>query len=153
VTAARRFVRERLDGVPGEIREAVELMTSELTSNSVRHAHSGFEVALSVEDEVRVEVRDSGAGAPTLLTPSARQANGRGLRIVEAISSAWGWSPRAPARPCGSRSRSRPASSARRSRGGRARARPSDDALYGRARFVRRPLVAHTTILGRCRQR
>jgi len=90
VTAARRFVREALRGQAAEVVDAVELMTSELTSNSVRHAETGFELVLSVRDELRVDVRDSGGGKPRLLSPPLQQTSGRGLRIVDAMSSDWG---------------------------------------------------------------
>lgn len=93
VSAARRFVREALRDQPPEITQAAELMTSELVTNSVRHAHTGFELTIHSQEEIRVEVRDTGAGTPTLLSPTPHDPSGRGLRIVEAMSNTWGITP------------------------------------------------------------
>jgi anti-sigma regulatory factor (Ser/Thr protein kinase) len=94
VPAARRFVREQLSGYPQEMREAVELMVSELATNSIRHAGSGFEIAVRAGKEVRVEVTDHGSGEPRLLSPQPTDPSGRGLRIVEGLSKRWGISSR-----------------------------------------------------------
>jgi anti-sigma regulatory factor (Ser/Thr protein kinase) len=94
VPAARRFVREQLRGYPDATVEAVELMLSELASNSIRHAGSGFEVSVRIGKEIRVEVSDFGAGQPHLLTPRATDPSGRGLRIVAGLASEWGVSER-----------------------------------------------------------
>jgi serine/threonine-protein kinase RsbW len=93
VSAARHFLREVLEGQPAEVLSAAELMVSELATNSVRHAHSPFEIAIRCRNEIRVEVRDRGAGSPTVLNPPAREISGRGLRIVEAMSDEWGVTP------------------------------------------------------------
>ena len=93
VTAARRFVREVLSGLPREVIDAAELMTSELTTNSVRHAETGFELAIHLQGQIRIEVRDCGSGRPTRLAPSPQDPSGRGLRIVESLSEAWGFAP------------------------------------------------------------
>jgi anti-sigma regulatory factor (Ser/Thr protein kinase) len=90
VPAARRFLREALDSSSVEVLEAAELMTSELASNCVCHARTGFEVTIACNDQIRVEVRDAGGGKPRLLSPSPREPAGRGLRIVEAMSDDWG---------------------------------------------------------------
>jgi anti-sigma regulatory factor (Ser/Thr protein kinase) len=91
VSAARRYVREVLCLHPRAQLDAVELMVSELATNSVKHAHSAFEV--SIDDsrgEIRVEVRDTGRGQPVLRSPTPIEPSGRGLRIVDALSRAWG---------------------------------------------------------------
>jgi anti-sigma regulatory factor (Ser/Thr protein kinase) len=90
VTAARRWVREALSGEGPEVIDAAELMTSELTSNCVRHAGTGFEVTVRGGEEIRVEVRDSGGGQPRALSPGPEEPSGRGLMIVEAMSESWG---------------------------------------------------------------
>jgi anti-sigma regulatory factor (Ser/Thr protein kinase) len=70
--------------------EAAELMASELATNCVRHAHTGFEMTIHSDGQIRVEVRDTGEGRPKLLSPTPREVSGRGLRIVEAMSDDWG---------------------------------------------------------------
>jgi serine/threonine-protein kinase RsbW len=91
VGASRRYVRRALRDHPDAHVDAVELMVSELATNSVKHAHSAFEV--SVDDaggEIRVEVRDTGRGDPVLRSPTPSEPTGRGLLIVKALSRAWG---------------------------------------------------------------
>ena len=89
--AARRYVRTALEGHPPAHIDAVELMVSELATNSVKHAHSDFRVSINdARGQIRVEVRDTGRGAPLLRTPALIEPSGRGLRIVEALSRAWG---------------------------------------------------------------
>jgi anti-sigma regulatory factor (Ser/Thr protein kinase) len=91
VTAARGFVRDALRGRPQELVDAVELMACELATNSVRHAGTDFELAIEdSQGEIRVEVSDAGQGRPRLRSPTPEDASGRGLRIVEALSDAWG---------------------------------------------------------------
>jgi anti-sigma regulatory factor (Ser/Thr protein kinase) len=90
VTAARDFVRASLRGRPQELVEAAELMASELATNCVRHARTDFELAVFSGNDVRVEVRDTGGGTPRPRSPEPRDPSGRGLRIVEAMSDAWG---------------------------------------------------------------
>ena len=66
-------------------------MVSELATNAVKHARSDFKI--SVDDsggEIRVEVSDTGPGQPVLRFPASLERSGRGLRIVEALSGAWG---------------------------------------------------------------
>ena len=91
VSAARRFVRDVLREQSRETVEAAELMTSELATNSMRHAHSDFELAIHCSQrDIRIEVSDSGQGQPTLRSPTPHERSGRGLRIVQELSDTWG---------------------------------------------------------------
>jgi anti-sigma regulatory factor (Ser/Thr protein kinase) len=90
VTAARRFVRDVLSNQPLEVKDAAELMASELTANCVRHARTDFELEIHAQEEIRIEVLDTGSGTPRLLSPTPEQPTGRGLRIVDKMSNAWG---------------------------------------------------------------
>lgn len=90
VTAARHFVRDLLRDHSRETVDVAELMTSELATNCIRHAHTDFEVTIDLQDQIRVEVRDTGRGRPLPRSPTPREPSGRGLRIVEAMSSSWG---------------------------------------------------------------
>jgi anti-sigma regulatory factor (Ser/Thr protein kinase) len=91
VGASRRYVREVLCLHAQAHIDAVELMVSELATNSVKHAHSAFEVSIDdARGEIRVEVRDTGRGQPVLRSPTPIEPSGRGLRIVDALSRPWG---------------------------------------------------------------
>jgi anti-sigma regulatory factor (Ser/Thr protein kinase) len=94
VPRARRFVREVLSREPTETIEVAELMVSELATNCIRHAGTGFELVVVTGDEIRIEISDSGTGTPRLLTPRPTDPSGRGLRIVEGLSRRWGVSSR-----------------------------------------------------------
>ena len=94
VAGARHFIRDLLSDQPRETVEAVELMTSELATNSVRHARSDFELAIHLSrDEIRVEVSDHGQGQPVPRSPTARDRSGRGLQIVQELAEDWGITP------------------------------------------------------------
>jgi anti-sigma regulatory factor (Ser/Thr protein kinase) len=90
VPAARRFVRDALREHSREVIDAAELMACELATNCVRHARTDFELVIRSHDQIRVEVRDTGQGRPRPRSPTPREPSGRGLRIVEAMSSTWG---------------------------------------------------------------
>ena len=89
VVSARRFVEASLDGCD---REVVALLTSELATNAVVHAHSDFSVAVEVEPgHVRVSVGDNSKVVPTIgVASTVSPVGGRGLRIVDALASRWG---------------------------------------------------------------
>jgi len=90
VPAARRFVREALRDQSRELIQAAELMTSELVTNCVQHARTDFELAVRTGDQIRVEVRDGNEHRPMVRFSKPEDQSGRGLRIVEAMSDAWG---------------------------------------------------------------
>jgi anti-sigma regulatory factor (Ser/Thr protein kinase) len=91
VAAARRFTRAALSREPEDAVEAVELMVSELATNSIRHAHSGFCLMIApFEREVRVEVSDASTSPPRMRYPKPGELSGRGLRIVDMLADAWG---------------------------------------------------------------
>ncbi len=91
VPAARRFVAEALRDAPAEAADAVTLMVSEVASNCVRHTETGFQLTVSqTANEIRVEATDRGAGKPTMRTPGPTDPDGRGLQIIDMLSSGWG---------------------------------------------------------------
>lgn len=95
---ARRAVREELAGeVPEPMLGDVELLVSELATNSVRHAGSDESVELAVGAEVRgegvlVEVWDHGEGFPEgpRPVPPRGQPGGYGLLLLDRMSDRWG---------------------------------------------------------------
>lgn len=91
VTRARRFVQEHLTDAPPDVADSVAVMTSELATNSIRHASSSFEVEVDRRDhEIRIGVTDEGSGVPTVLSPDPTQPSGRGLFIVDKLADDWG---------------------------------------------------------------
>ena len=98
VSAARRFVLERTDGLSPELREKLELCVAELAANCVLHAATSFSVTVTCADSVRIDVTDTGAGLAEARDASQRDTHGRGLRIIEALADEWGVLP-APTPP------------------------------------------------------
>ncbi|WP_165989647.1 ATP-binding protein [Streptomyces sp. YIM 98790] len=102
VAEARRMTRLRLDrwGVPEEARETAALVVSELFTNAVVHTDSESVVWRLRRDpgpegdgEVYVEVggrhrQGEAVGASRTRLPG--EEHGRGLLLVEAVSTAWG---------------------------------------------------------------
>lgn len=89
---ARRFVNRALErwGTTIEI-ELVKLLVSELVTNSIVHAHSNVEVSVAVaSDLVRVAVFDSSLEPPVRRAEGSAATSGRGLLMLDALSSAWG---------------------------------------------------------------
>ena len=73
--------------------ETVRLLTSELVTNALTHAREPLAIrAYPVGAGVRVEVGD-GSERTFPLPRTARRplSNGRGLEIVDAMASRWGW--------------------------------------------------------------
>ena len=87
---ARRFVTEALAHLESELVADLELMVSELATNSICHAMSGFEVRIVERlDEVCVAVTDHGDGTPVPRRPTSADPTGRGLLIVERLAGRW----------------------------------------------------------------
>ena len=93
VTTARQLVLEALPGLPRGTAEAIALMVSELATNCVVHARTSFQVRVTLNDHVRVEVTDSGGGDPMPRRPTTQDAHGRGLQTVDALADEWGVEP------------------------------------------------------------
>ena len=91
VTAARRFATETLRASPAGVIEAVELMVSELATNCIRHTRAGFDLTIKQSTkEILVEATDHSGGEPKMRSPKPTDPNGRGLRIIDMLSTAWG---------------------------------------------------------------
>jgi serine/threonine-protein kinase RsbW len=91
VPAARRFAAHALAGASADTIEAVELMVSELATNCIRHTDSGFELTIARAGRtIRVEATDGAGGNPTMRSPKPTDPTGRGLKIVDMLSSGWG---------------------------------------------------------------
>ena len=93
VRAGRMFVVERVRdaGASDEIVDDAALASAELLANAVQHGLPPVVVCVATADDgVRVEVQDSSPRLPMRLTPSTTNMTGRGLALVEALSSKWG---------------------------------------------------------------
>jgi DNA-binding NarL/FixJ family response regulator len=74
-----------------ELAADCSVVVSELVTNAVVHAGGRCELRLSNHRRsVRVAVVDSGPGTPEPLAPSDARIGGRGLQIVDSMSTAWG---------------------------------------------------------------
>jgi anti-sigma regulatory factor (Ser/Thr protein kinase) len=79
-------------GLAGEATEPTLVVVTELICNAVEHGSAP--VTLSVNflgDLVRVEVHDASSDPPQRQPHDPRQQRGRGLHLVEGLSSQWGW--------------------------------------------------------------
>ena len=96
VREARHFVRQQVGswGLDDTTVETAELLVSELTTNAVRHAAGPgpIEIRLSYDDRLTCEVADQMGTIPDQEThlPDDLDENGRGLYLVDALSSDWG---------------------------------------------------------------
>jgi anti-sigma regulatory factor (Ser/Thr protein kinase) len=92
VGAARKFVDESIADAATDIRDSVSLMVSELATNALLHAASGFDVSVVRSGpSLLVTVSDHGdEGMPRMQAPRSSEPHGRGLRVVDALSEEWG---------------------------------------------------------------
>jgi anti-sigma regulatory factor (Ser/Thr protein kinase) len=88
IRAARQFFGSVI--TQPDKRETGELLVSELTTNALRYATGPFEVRVRARPRVRVEVRDSGRGLPTVKDIALADESGRGLQIVDQLARSWG---------------------------------------------------------------
>lgn len=88
---ARQFVGSALDGADAGSREVGVLLTSELVTNAVLYAQGSITIRVSPRDEwFRIAVSD---GTPADVRPrqvGIDATSGRGLALVERLSSSWG---------------------------------------------------------------
>jgi anti-sigma regulatory factor (Ser/Thr protein kinase) len=78
-------------GYGSSLVDDAQLVLSELTTNAVLHARSPFSVLVRRGPSgVRISVRDASHTRPTLQPDDSTRPSGRGLRIVAAVSVAWG---------------------------------------------------------------
>ena len=94
VAVARRFVSHtlRLWEVDEQHLDEAVLLTSELMSNAVLHARTDVRLTIRSHEDgtVRIEVADENPRVPISVAPPEDAQSGRGLWLVETLSSAWG---------------------------------------------------------------
>jgi anti-sigma regulatory factor (Ser/Thr protein kinase) len=90
VPAARNFVAAALQAWGQDVGDA-PLLVSELATNAVLHARSEFTVTMELfESYLRVEVSDGNSRPPVLAHVPHDAYSGRGMALVDALSSSWG---------------------------------------------------------------
>ena len=93
--SARQFVSGTLaDWGCDAVEDTVILLVSELVTNAVLHARSALTIQLDkTGDDLRVAVADGSTVVPRPRRYSLDAATGRGLGLVELMSSRWGITP------------------------------------------------------------
>ncbi|MGW0707108.1 ATP-binding protein [Streptomyces sp. NPDC002643] len=93
VAEVRRSVREALmTWNAGEIADDMSVVTSELVSNALSHAEGKVSVRLWVDEGQALLEVDDGSTLWHAPRPVRREAeSGRGLLLVAALASNWGW--------------------------------------------------------------
>jgi anti-sigma regulatory factor (Ser/Thr protein kinase) len=89
---ARDFLRELFERweIDGVAKEDGALLVTEIVTNAILHAKSSVVVEISrVDNTVEVAVTDSGGGVVRLQEPEPDSVTGRGLRLVDRLSSKW----------------------------------------------------------------
>lgn len=95
---ARRLVNSLADKLPDDVVDELQLLVTELVTNSIRHASfdSGERVSIRVArpDQGRVLVSVCDPGGPTLPERTdvidLEQTGGRGLLLVDLMAVRWG---------------------------------------------------------------
>jgi anti-sigma regulatory factor (Ser/Thr protein kinase) len=92
---ARAFVAKALSAwqVGAELTDDILLACSELVTNAVEHGDGSITLGMRHDGaNVQLRVGDQGGGTPLVHPFGPRSARSRGLAIVEALSTDWGWS-------------------------------------------------------------
>jgi anti-sigma regulatory factor (Ser/Thr protein kinase) len=92
------FVRDRLArvladwGLTTEGGGPTQLVVTELVSNAMEHARAPIQLTVSFPGTcMRVEVHDAATEPPRQQPQDPWEARGRGLQLIDAVSSRWGW--------------------------------------------------------------
>jgi hypothetical protein len=90
---ARRTVATQLDcWGASDLMEAAQACVSELCTNALIHSATGARLVMSVDDRRAVVlVQNGGTGQIRRVEPDDDGVGGRGLLLVEALSTDWGW--------------------------------------------------------------
>lgn len=94
VGSARAFVREALTNASDTERDKAELIVSELVANALEHGKGEIAVRVIARDrEQLISVDDDEPTEPVLTEIDPGSARGRGVLIVDRLSSRWGVAP------------------------------------------------------------
>lgn len=98
-SAARRFVGELAQDLPSDLADDAELLVSELVANAVQHGRPDITLRVSLDPPlIGVSVQDDGEAVPKTAVgrPHPTAESGRGLCLVDRVSSTWGVTPNDP---------------------------------------------------------
>jgi len=91
VGAARRFAADVRWAGAEELADRLLLLVSEAATNAVLHARTPFSVSVKPAGRcIRVEVEDRSEELPTRKNLRETDPTGRGMLIIDALSSRWG---------------------------------------------------------------
>src|SRR5438270_3143034 len=92
VRAGRRFVHRRAVAFGARtLADDAALVAAELLANAVQHGEPPVVVCLrGAQDRLSLEVRDASSRSPVRPAPSTSNMTGRGLALVEALTTEWG---------------------------------------------------------------
>ncbi len=77
-----------------DVAEDATAIASELVANAFRHAATDAELRLELRRDLLTVALTDGSAAPPARRPADEgEAGGFGLRIVESLSTTWGWAP------------------------------------------------------------
>ena len=90
--AARSIVRTACAEFPADTRDTAELLVSELVTNAVRDTTTSLLLTIDTGDGgVSIAVTDSSPATPQPHDPTDEDEHGRGLLLIGALATAWGW--------------------------------------------------------------
>lgn len=95
IPECRRWAVEhaRAEGATEHALRLVALLTTEATTNAVRHGPPGGEVRLELRrrgNRVRVSVRDASPSDPVVKHVGPSAAGGRGVMLIDTLADDWG---------------------------------------------------------------
>jgi anti-sigma regulatory factor (Ser/Thr protein kinase) len=99
VADARHYVRDALPALGGQsVIDNAQLIVSELVTNATLHARTPMTVRIgrTATGNIRIAVVDHSPMIPQPRSYALTATTGRGLRLVEAVSIAWGVEPLPP---------------------------------------------------------
>ncbi|WP_258723463.1 ATP-binding protein [Cellulomonas sp. NS3] len=96
----RRWTRRiaRTYGADDSTVQLVELLTSEVVTNAVKYGQNTGPIDIDVQchdDTLTIAVSDDNPTPPTLKHRPPHVPGGRGIQLLERLTTEWGWRPQA----------------------------------------------------------
>lgn len=88
---ARAALRELCGHLGLDVVDTAVLLLAEIVTNAIKFARGTVDVSLTcTENKIRAEVADESKRLPVKKTPDLYAESGRGLHLVERLSTSWG---------------------------------------------------------------